>query len=993
MKLSYVCLFYIGICAACSPQDKETKVEKYALNTAESGGHTYEYVSNDPLGVRVYTLDNGLKVYLSDYKAAPRVQTYIAVKAGGKNDPAQATGLAHYLEHMMFKGTADFGTADWQKEKILLDSIEQMFEHYRTLTDEAERKAYYRKIDAVSNEASNYAIANEYDKMLSAIGAKGTNAYTTTDRTVYINDIPANQMENFLRIEGNRFQKIVNRLFHTELEAVYEEKNRSLDNDGWKVYDEMNRSLFTKHPYGTQSVIGTIDHLKNPSISEIVSYFNTYYVPNNVAICMSGDLDFDKTIQQVDKYFGEWKANEKLPHWSKVNESPISSPIVKEVIGPEAASLSLGFRFEGRSSKEYQILRLVDMLLNNSKAGLIDINLLQKQKVLDAGTYTNDMNDYTAHVLYGTPREGQRLEEVRTLLLEQVDMIKKGEFEDWLLEAVLNDLKQRHMRQMESNRSRASEMVTAFTNDMDWKTYISEMEVLESISREDVIDFVEKHYGDNYAVIYKRTGKDTTVQKVVKPEINKVALNREQKSKFYEEILDTEVEKLKPVFVDYENDLQKAKMDKGIELLYTHNKENGLFNLYYLSELGSNNDPKMKIAVEYLDYLGTEEMSNEAFKKELYKLGCDFFVSAAEDRTWIGLSGLSENMEAAVKLFEALLAKPKVDEVALKNLIDGIMKERENAKKSKNTILFSGLMNYGMYGARSPFTNVLSNSELKTLRAEDLIDIIKGFTKKEHRVMYYGPNTVEKVITVLSKNRNLPENLDPLPETMAYELQDADRSTVYWADYDMVQAEILSISKGAAYDAERVPAARLYNEYFGGSMGSIVFQEIREAQGLAYSVWAGYTGADKAKGHDYFVSYVGTQADKQEEAMLSLNQIVEDMPKSETTLNTAKEAILNKIESERIIKTGILFNYLEAEKKNLDHDIRKDVYEQVPKMDFEALEAFQEQYIKGSKYNIMVLGAKDKLDFEALKKYGPVKELSLDELFGYEQGQKVIQQQ
>jgi predicted Zn-dependent peptidase len=323
------------------------------------------------------------------------------VKAGGKNDPATNTGLAHYLEHIMFKGTADFGTLDWKKESVYLDSVEHMFTHYGTLKDSIERVKYYKLIDQVSNEASKYAIANEYDKMVSELGARGTNAYTSEDRTVYINDIPANQLENWLQLEGNRFQKIVPRLFHTELEAVYEEKNRSLDNDYWKTFETLYSAIFTKHPYGTQTVIGTIDHLKNPSITEIKNYFDTYYRPNNVAICLSGDLDYDKTIALIDKSFGNWKPNEQLPTWSKVDEDPIASPIAKEVYGPDAEWINIGFRFNGRNSEDYKLLTLTDMILSNSQAGVIDINLKQKQKVIEPSTYVDQLNDYAIHTFSG----------------------------------------------------------------------------------------------------------------------------------------------------------------------------------------------------------------------------------------------------------------------------------------------------------------------------------------------------------------------------------------------------------------------------------------------------------------------------------------------------------------------------------------------------------------------------------------------------------------
>ncbi|NNF34687.1 MAG: insulinase family protein, partial [Saprospiraceae bacterium] len=408
--------------------------DAYVTKSTTSNGYTYEYVENDKSNTRIYTLENGLKVYLSDYKDEPRIQTCIPVKAGGKFDPENSTGLAHYLEHMMFKGNNHFGTKDWENEKIYIDSIEWMFEHYRTLTDADERKAWYNKIDQVSNDASKLAIANEYDKMVGFIGATGTNAYTTEDRTVYINNIPSNQLENWLDLEAKRFSMIVNRLFHTELEAVYEEKNRSLDNDGWKSYEAMYRALFKKHKYGTQTVIGTIEHLKNPSIKDIREYFDKYYVPNNIAVCLSGDLDYDKTIALVDQYFGTL-APKPIEEYIKIEEDPIVSPQEVTVIGPDAENVNIGFRFGGTSNDDIHYVRMVDMLLNNSLAGLIDLNLVQQQKVLRAGSYVNDLNDYSIHTFYGNPREGQTLEEVRDLILEQIGKVKKGEFDDWLMEA------------------------------------------------------------------------------------------------------------------------------------------------------------------------------------------------------------------------------------------------------------------------------------------------------------------------------------------------------------------------------------------------------------------------------------------------------------------------------------------------------------------------------------------------------------------------------
>ncbi|MBX2945686.1 MAG: insulinase family protein [Cyclobacteriaceae bacterium] len=962
-----------------------TEKAKFETKKGESGGYTYEYVTNDPLQARIYTLKNGLKVYLSQYNAAPRIYTQIAVKAGGKNDPPDATGLAHYLEHIMFKGSDEFGTLDWAKEKVMLDSIERMFEHYRTLTDSMERVNYYKKIDQYSNDAAKLAIANEYDKMITELGGRGLNAYTTEDRTVYINDIPANQLDNWLQIEASRFRTIVPRLFHTELEAVYEEKNGGLDDDYWKSFEAMFGAAFKKHPYGTQTVIGTIDHLKNPSITEIKNYFTKYYRPNNVAICLSGDLDYDKTIALIDKYFSDWEANESLEPWNVIEEDPITSPTEVEITGPDAEWIYLAYRFPDRKSKEYQLLRLTDMILANSKAGLIDINLKQKQRVIEPGSFLYDINDYNLHVFNGKPKEGQTLDQVRDLFLEQIELVKKGDFEDWLLDAVVNDLKKNKIRGYENNYVRSDEMVTAFTNGIDWATYVGEIEALRKFSKEDVIKFANQHYGNNYILIKKITGKDPNEKKVVKPAITKVTLNKEDRSPFHEAITKKPVEKLQPVFLDYEKDVRKLSLRQDVPVLYNQNKENDLFRLYYLLDAGTNNDPKFRVAVEYLEFLGTDKLSAEDVKKELYKIGCGFSVFAAEDQTYITLEGLSENMDKAIAIMEDLLTNAKADEQALKNMIDDIFKKRDDTKKDKYAIMFDGLMNYGLYGANSPFTNVLSNSDLRKLQPDELVNIIKGFTKMKHKVLYYGPLDEQTLLASLEKLHVLPETLNNVPPARDFVMVDVTDPSVYWTHYDMVQTEAVFMIKGDKFDKAKMPYSRLYNEY----MGSQVFRELREAQGLAYGTFTSYQTASKASDTDSFFGYIGTQADKQAESLNALRSIIYTMPETEDGFKETKEAVLSVIESERIIKQSVLFNYLTAEKRGLNYDIRRDIYEQVKTMTLADIKKFQEENIKNKKYNLVLITSRDKVNLKDLAKYGKVKELSLDEIFGYEKEHKI----
>ena len=964
-----------------TPPVKTDAAQYTTIETPQKKEYKYDSVPNDPLKARIYTLDNGLKVYLTVYKDAPRIQTYIAVRAGSKNDPADATGLAHYLEHMVFKGTDKYGSLDYSKEEPLVKQIEDMYEVYRKTTDEKKRKALYRQIDSISGVAAKYAIANEYDKMLSALGAQGTNAYTSVEQTVYVNDIPSNQLDKWLTIEAERWRKPVMRLFHTELEAVYEEKNRGLDNDGNKVWEALYAGLFQKHTYGTQTTIGTIEHLKNPSIKKINEYYYTYYVPNNMAICLSGDLDPDQAIRMIDEKFGKW-ASKPVPAFNPPVEDPITAPIVKEVLGPDAESVMLGFRFPGVNNRESDLMYLTDKILYNGKAGLIDLNLNQKQKVIDGSTYADMNKDYCTHILYASNKQGQSLENVKKLILSQLELVKKGEFADWLLPAIITDLRLQETKMFEQNGNRADAFVRAYIWDMKWSDYVTWIERLSKYTKQDIIDFAKKSYNNNYVVVNKRTGEDKNVQKVIKPEITPVEVNRGEQSAFLKEIVNTPSPNIEPVFVDYQKDIQNTTLNNTIPLLYTHNSENKTFDLYYVFDMGSNHNKKLPVAIEYLPFLGTSKYKPADIQQEFYKLGCTFSVFNSEDQVYVSLSGLSENFDKALKLFEELLADAQPNKEALNNLVSDINKKRKDAKLSKATILYQAMYNYGVYGQKSPFTNVLTENELNTLSAQELVKIIKELTSYEHRVLYYGPYGVKELSSILTAYHKVPAKLKPVPAEPQFVNQPTG-GNVYVVNYPMKQAEIIMISKGMNYDKNITPTISMFNEYFGGSMGSIVFQDMRESKALAYSVSSTFR-SPKKKEHPYYAfAYIGTQADKLPEAMKGMTELLTTMPESEVTFNAAKESVIQSLRTDRITKADVLFNYEKAKKMGLDYDIRKDIYGKVPTMTMADIRAFQQQNIKGKPFTILVLGDINVLDMKTLSQYGTVKKLELKDVFGY----------
>jgi predicted Zn-dependent peptidase len=941
----------------------------------------YESFPNDPLNTRIYTLDNGLKVYISVNKNEPRVQTAIAVRTGHKQDPSDATGLAHYLEHMLFKGTDKFGTSNYAAEEKEIATIENLFEVYRQTRDEDKRKALYHQIDSVSQVAATYAIANEYDKMLSGIGAKGTNAWTWVEQTVYVNDIPSNNIEKWLEIEGERFRKPVLRLFHTELEAVYEEKNRGLDADDNEVWEQMFAKLFRNHNYGVQTTIGTVEHLKNPSMKKIREYYEKNYVPNNMAIILAGDVDPDKTVAAVERFFG-YMQPKPVERYTFKPEVPYTTPEKVEVFGPDAENVSIGYRFPGAQSRDARVMQLIDLLLANGTAGLIDLNLNQKQQVLSAGGYSMGFEDYGTYTLFGTPKEGQTLEQVEKLLLDQVEMIKQGKFDDNMLKAVINDLTIRQIRQFQENGGRVNRMVESFTTGVPYPQYINILDELSHVTKREIVDVANRYMGNDRVVVYKRLGERKPV-KVTKPEITPVSVNRESESPFLKHISSITSEQIKPHFLNFAEEIKQVKLSSGVPVWYLRNTENQLFSLYYVLDMGQRHDKKMAFAVEYLKFLGTDKLSAEALQKKLYELGLNFSVNASDDQVYVSLSGLDKNFDEGVKLFENLLANAKPDKEALTSLVENTLKARADAKKNKNVILFSAMQQYGVHGRVNSVTDILSETELKALTPSELVEKIKKLTSYEHRVMYYGPQESPAIGAKLSALHKVPAKLAAIPNVPQYKFQDTKENTVYVVDYPMQQAEVLLMSKSFDYDPARVPVMQMYNEYFGGGMSSIVFQTIRESKALAYSVWSNFITPEKKNEPNYVFAYVGTQADKLPETMAGMFELLNDMPKADPIYSQAKQAILSKIETERTLRENVLFAYEAALKKGLNRDIRSDVYAAIPSMSFDDIEKFQKEFIKDKKYTILVLGDKNKVDKSVLAKYGTVKTLSLRDIFGY----------
>ena len=953
-----------------------------AMMTTACSDYTYQTVEGDPMQTRIYTLENGLTVYLSVNDLAPRMQTAIAVRVGGKNDPAETTGLAHYFEHLMFKGTPHFGTSNYEAEKPLLDEIERLFEIYRTTSDEKEREALYKVIDSVSYEASKISIPNEYDKLMSAIGATGTNAFTSQDVTCYVENIPSNQVENWAKIQADRFQNAVIRGFHTELETVYEEKNMSLTQDSRKVWEALDAALFPNHPYGKQTVLGTQEHLKNPSITNIKNYHKTYYVPNNMAICVAGDFDPDKMIAIIDKYFGQMAPNPELPKLDFAPEKPITEPIVREVFGLEAENLVIGWRLPGATDPSHDVAQVAGQILYNGQAGLIDLNLNQQQQALGAYGGCSTQPDYSTFMVAGRPKQGQSLEQLRDLLLAQVDLLRKGEFDESLIAAAINNNKLDQMNQLESNNARAMAFVDSFINGSEWADEVAQLDRMAKVTKEDVVAWANEYLAsDAYAIVYKRRGEDKHVQKIAAPKITPIATNRDMTSDFLAEIQASEVKPIEPVFVDFKKEMSIFEAREGVEVLYKENEMNEIFSMNYTYDMSVEQDPALNLAFDYVSYLGTPTRSAEQIASEMYQIACWFGLSAGSSTT-VSLSGLSEHMPKAMEIVEDLLSNATPDEAILAALKQDIIKKRLNAKLSQSSN-FSALRRYIGYGADFVERTTLSNEEVMALTSEELLSKVRAFAGKQHQVVYYGPMSQKELAKVLDTHHKTAPELAPLEKSYPI-YQKTAKSEVLLAQYDAKQLYYCQFSnRGEQFDLEDIPAITLYNEYFGGSMNAIVFQEMREARGLAYSASAHLFMPSHKDDYYHYLAFIATQNDKMQQAIEAFDEIINQMPESEAAFNIAKEALLAQLRTDRTIGQSVLLTYLRLQKLGLEEEYYQQIFDAVQTMTLADVKATQEKWIKNRTYTYGILGDIQDLDLNYLKTLGPIRTVSQEEIFGY----------
>lgn len=930
---------------------------------------------DDAMGVTIHRLPNGLTVYLSPNPGRPRVTIRIAVRAGSKNDPADATGQAHYLEHMLFKGTTSLGSLDYAKEAPHLERIKELYERRAKLTDAAARAGIDKQIDAENIADAALVSPNEIDRFYRAIGGDDLNAHTSDEETVYEVNLPANRLEAWATVEAERFAHPVFRLFPGELEAVYEEKNRSMDNAENILGEEVEKELFKRHPYGTQTTLGTIEHLKNPSLAQMQAFYDRWYVPNNMAVILAGDFDPAAALKIISDHFGAWTPKALPP--------PQTWPLPKpdgeeryEVRYEAEEKVVVAWPTVPASDPDADALTVMDMIMDNSAAGLLNLRLNQAQKVKVSGSYPTMRNDAGEWTVWAATKKGQTPEEALALLLETTEALKNGDFSESDIAAVITDFEISQKRSLESNDSRAAVMVNSFIAYEPWAKTAERLERLRRVTKDDVVRVANRYIGPNRVVVFRRNGKPD-IPKIDKPGFTSLDIDPTRESDFLKKALAIPAAPIEPRWLQPGRDYQISPVEGG-RIFAAKNPYNDLFQLSIRFERGSLAERRLCSALELLELSGAGPYSADEFKKRLYALGTSIGYSCGEHSSAIYMDGVDRNFWPSLELLSQRFDWPNVSSETLRTMIDVDLGERADEKKDPGAVQ-GALGELAQRGRESSVLNRLTDDELKKLDLEDLKGVIRDFPHWQRRVGYVGPRSPSEVAKLLETWGRY--KAPPARQPVRY-LKPA-RTRILFTNREMVQAKVGLSAADEVFDPEHVVDYLFYTQYMGGDMSSVIFQEVREARALAYSAWGGHSAAVHKGDETQVWGALGCQADKTPEAVELMLKLLGDFPASEKRFRETEKAVEESYRTDPVPFREIPSKLMEWEDEGIaGGDPRPKRFAEVLKYAPADLEGFARR-LKDKPMTVWILGQRDRIGVDRLKTLGDFEEKPLSELFPY----------
>ena len=926
------------------------------------------------LKVKEYRLENGLTVWLNEDHSQPKVFGAVVVKAGAKDCPD--TGIAHYFEHMMFKGTDRIGTLDYESEKVLLDSIAMKYDELAMTEDTAARARLQKEINELSIRSSEYVIPNEFNRLINRFGGSGLNAATSYDATIYFNTFSPQYMVQWAEINSERLINPVFRLFQSELETVYEEKNMYGDFIGGQVMDTLMARYFGPHPYA-YPIIGSTKNLKNPRLTEMHKFFEDYYVASNMALILSGDFDAQQVMPILEKAFSRIRSG-NAPKQEKVMLPPFNGRETMKVKFPIPfiKAMGLGFRGVSANHEDQVALNIAVNLLNNANGtGYLD-KLMVEHKLMGALAINESMNEAGILAVAIMPKLLiQSYSSAEKMVWDEINRVKNGDFSDEMFNSLKLEQKRQYASSLENIDSRATIMMNLFSQGKSWNDYLNEVARIESITKEDVVRVAQKYFSNNYLCVTKSTGKYLK-DNLPKPAFSPVVpRNADASSSYAKQLEKIPEQQVAPRIIDFEKDVKTSKLTPLVTLYTTPNPLNDIFTLNISYGIGALEQPELMQLTNYLQLLGTESLSFEQFRSRLQSIGSTLAFDVTPDAFVMKVTGFDNHIDETMELVGDFIRHAKADDKKLRQIVDDAKVSEKAFFKSGDNVA-SALLEQVKYGDQSRYLRKLSLSQIKKLKGKDMLAIYDKVRSVQCDLHYCGTLPVEKVIGTI--RQHLPLERTTIASNSPYyrELKQYDRPTVFFIDMpDMAQSIVYGYVKGDPVDDKASRhASRLFSVYFGGDMSSLMFQEIREFRSFAYRTSGRYQLPNHAhKGTaGSFTAMLSTQSDKTLDALGVLDSLIREMPLKPERVEAVKQTLVNRINNDYPPFRNLSEKVASARMEGFDRDPAEEFLRDIATMDMQDISRFYREQISGRPVVYVIAGNRKHIDMKKLAEYGTI---------------------
>ena len=938
---------------------------------------------NPVLQVKEFKLSNGMTVWLNEDHSQPKVFGAVVVKAGAKDCPN--TGIAHYFEHIMFKGTDRIGTVDYQAEKPWLDSISVQYDLLSQTQDDAERTKIQQHINELSLKAADYVIPNEFNRLISKYGGSSLNAGTGYDMTYYHNTFLPQFMEQWCWLNSERLITPVFRGFQGELENVYEEKNRASDNMANGAQEKIFAAVFKTQPYA-YPIIGSTENLKNPRLSDMEAFYKKYYVASNMGLILCGDITPDSTLTALlEQTFGRVQTGpvpergySPMPDILEGEFCEVKLPI--PLVGIEALVFKAPTDFE----PDADALDLANSLLSNGKAGLID-SLMNEHKVMLGAAMSLAFADAGGTAVIIIPKLLGKMKTAETRIMEQVQQVMEGNFSTEQMEALKQEMVMEAERNLETIGSRSELMVDVFSKGHSWQDVLDKINRIKQLTKDDVIAAAKKYYGAHHITLQKKYGtpdKETLKQPGYKPISPK---NMDAKSAFALKLEQIPVKEATIRTVDFENDVTTKKLSDHVTLYYKENPVNDIFTFTLRYKDGTLHTPKLDMLASYLSQIGTDSLKKQQLEQAWQRIGTTMEVAKGDVNFSINLTGPDHQLKPALQLLAHFLRAAKGDDDALDEARDADKVDRKSFGKQKDDVL-APMIQRVAYGSKSKYLTQLSKKEIKALKSDELLALFHELQKYDCDLFYCGRQSVESVDMACQQTLPLAQCTKPKADTFR-PLQQYSEPIVFFYDVPKSRQNYV-----VSYDAiSPLPTAneratmKLWDEYFGGGMSSVLFQNIREFRSLAYSTRGKSINTSLARhpnAPQAYATATGTQADKTLEAVATIDSLLRHLPMKEENLESARQSVLSDIQNDYPTFRGIAKYVANQYDNGYMADPNTETARLLPAITAQDIVQFHQQHVGNNKNRVwIIIGDKKTTDLKVLSRYGKIVELKKEDVY------------